>query len=447
MEDWPVGMVRVKGRVGALGSLTILSLLAVVGMSLGLGAFGHSVAAPADAEDWPVAVDVGHDGRVWLAMRTDVPSLGGLARYSDGLKFESAWGLEGPAQALGHGPDGHVYAGEIAVDSGTEGPSRISRFEPEGGQQGSNPLEGEARALALDLLGSIFVLEQLPVPDMPPRQRVAQYAWHGSYQGTLIEHTWPYFVIDVGASAADEWIYVATASDNIGAEGRVTGFRLPQATARNWWRTPGQPIALSVDVTGRVFVADMGVEGGGQSFPYRFIVYDALGAELWRCPVEDASIVDIAAGLEGQAYLLLDPRDQGRRQLRRYGPDCALLDWIDRFEPVQGLSRPLTATPGPTSSSTPTPGLSTPTPTPSPSPSNTPITPSPTPITLTPTPIPPSPTPSITPSTTPSPTTTPGRTCTPPPCPCGPVVGICPMLRCICAETPRPAYLPILAPR
>lgn len=420
-----LGALRVTGAVGLLG------LLATGFLS------GDSSAAPVDIEDWPEAVNVTPDGRVWLAMQTDVRSLGGLARYSGELEFELGWGLEGPARAIGHGPDGHVHAAELDMSEGSADLWRVSRFEPDGAQQGSIGAEAEVRALALDRLGSIFLLEHLPVPNMPTRQRVARYAAGGARLDTLIEHTWPYVVIDLGSSAADEWVYVATASDNIGAEGRVTGFG-PAGTGPRTWRTPGQPLALSVDGEGRVHVADMGVVGG--SFSYRFIVYDAVGAELWRCPVENASILDIAAGLGGQAYLLVDPLGQSRHQLRRYGPDCEVLDWIDRFAPVQHLPRPLTATPAPTA--TPDPSHSATPPAPA-TPSTSTLTPDPS-RTLSP------PTSTPTPTPTPSPSTTPSQvTCTPPACPCGRLVGVCPHLVCLpCTETPipHPAYLPILNP-
>ena len=306
--------------------------------------------APLDAADWPVRVDMDSEGRVWLAMATDVQSLGGVARYSAALDFELAWGSPGAPRDLAFAPGAEVWVGERGA---VEGGERVSRFDAEGRHRSSWPVEGQVQALAGG--SGVHMLTSRPLPSAPPRQVLTRHGPDGEPEQVLGELTWPYLYIDISGSETD--LFVASGSDNIGAEGRVVRFGQdgrPVAT----WSTPGQPVAVSVDARDRVFVADMGVEAGGSSFPFRYIVYDALGQELWRCPVAGASIIDLAAGLEGDAYVLVGPQV---RALRHYDATCHLVAELARFEPVQALPLPPTATPAPAS---PTPMTATPAPSP-----------------------------------------------------------------------------------
>jgi hypothetical protein len=314
-----------------------------------------------DAPDWPVALDVAPDGRVWVAMATDVSSLGGVARYTADLDFEEAWQIEGRVSDVATAPDGSVYL--PAAQRFPEILQRIFRLSSEGVILGfSRDGFNRTYALAAHAEG-VWELGQATSGVTTTLRAIELDPIHGGLKtGFSFEAPTGQ---DVTVRPEGGELYLLDSTGFAPGVGRIVQLS-PDGRPRNEW-VVHSPLRL-----------DYHEGSGNEPEPSLYVAHDDeppiqnLGSitiqttdgTILSSFETKLDLIDVSAAPNGDVYLLgmIRAAHEVRYCLQRYNLVGRLLNLNCELEPVMGRPAPPVATPTLTATATATPSPETPTP-------------------------------------------------------------------------------------
>ncbi len=350
-----------------------------------------AVQAPSDSLDWPISLNTGPDGSVWLAMRTDTGT-GGAVQYDADLVYQRRWStdfFEIPDAIAVHSSHDVFLSHRLRVPH----QSTLVRHAPDGNQvQTWDIMEANVMQLDAGPEGTLFALEDLQSPHAltPPPPQLRRIG-HYTADGTRLAR-WDVDIRTAAlAAGADGRVYAGDRAGPLGGSGNVVRFNA-QGARETSWVVGGEPAGMAVLPGGDLAVLHLPELANRAQV--EIFTPDGQSLRDWDVPDEVSEggytqPIDLATGPDCNIYALVNLRPENVRALYHYTCEGRLVgvlrDFVQITGPTPTPGAPATRTPdggSPTSPPpTPTPShTSTPessTPTPSATPNDPPTTPSP----------------------------------------------------------------------
>gem|GEM_PF-6087673 len=273
-----------------------------------------------DSADWPSAIDLDPDGAVWLSMSTDTPGHGGVARYSDALEFEAAWGVAGSPHSLAIGRSRDLYIDERG--GGTE--TIVSRFTTHGRHIQSWNAGGSVRDMTSAPNGDLIVLRD-ERGSAAGEQRIVAFA----STGKLLD-SWraPQNSLSITTDKRGH-VYVG---QRVAEAGAIWHYSM-SGTRIGKWAVTAMPVGIDWGPGDSLYVAGRyGTPRGDVT------IWKSDGSFVSGITV-DAVPQDLSVARDGSLCLIVVLSDTGRREVRKYDSAGNLLLRLEDFHPLDEDAR------------------------------------------------------------------------------------------------------------